>query len=91
MTENKTEKIGGSLKYATIFTIKGHGSFGGVLDMMRLDRATPFSSKDSSKIGDIVHEPLKDQEIQMITYHENKKWSPNLGRWKSFGYDVKVA
>ena len=86
----KTEKInGGTLRYATTYTVVGCGSLTGALDMMRRDRSSPLSGKDSSIIALLGISSREDKTFQLIAYHENKKWEPLIRRGESFGFKIQ--
>lgn len=69
----------------THFTVRGSGRF--PIDMLRYDGCWPFQSTDSFAITHSFtweHGP-EPYEVRLETW----QGKPTVGRWRSFGWDVK--
>ena len=76
-------------KYCTIrYTVTGKGHF--PLDMLRHDRACPFSTFDSeSMYYTFFPGSSRDvKSIELVCTGERYTNRPTVARWKSFGWTV---
>jgi hypothetical protein len=78
MAKQKSEKL-----YITQFIVTGRGYF--PYDMLRYDRACPFSGEDASKISNgRIHD---NTSVKLVMFSGGKD-GPTKGRWSSFGWEV---
>jgi hypothetical protein len=81
-----------SKNYIITFTVEATGVACMPLDMMRYDRVTPRSQEDVGELAciDIPREegepPMKVEFVRQS--HGDREWSPNVDRWRSFGWKV---
>lgn len=63
------------------------------VDMLRYDGAFPATERDSSRITDTLDGYVEDRSpsepVDLIRYVEALE-GPTVGRWSSFGWEVKV-
>ncbi|AZS12595.1 hypothetical protein HWB99_gp059 [Mycobacterium phage DrLupo] len=72
-------------RYLYVFNVHGRSNF--PIDMLRYDRATPHSERDSKQIvpatGCHSGGTIAGYDIELQSNRE-----PTIGRWRSFGWEV---
>lgn len=70
-----------------VYFVSGRGEF--PYDMLRYDRAAPYSTEDAVKLGSPYFTPENREElrkirtVQLVSYQE-----PTVDRWSSFMWSV---
>jgi hypothetical protein len=66
--------------------VRGRGSF--PIDMLRYDGCWPYNETDSHLIQQDPYSEPKDERTVTLKTHGDRRWSPSVLRWKSFGWTV---
>ena len=65
------------------YLVEGRGSF--PIDMLRYDRAWPSTESDAGTIDRSFHSRLRPQVVILEGLSK-----PTVGRWASFGWEVRL-
>ena len=75
--------------YIHLLVVQGRGIF--PIDMLRYDKLTPYTERDSTEIAASLTTHIDGYALRTITLQrtcDNKRWRPTEGRWHSFLWSV---
>lgn len=79
-----------SALYIFRFTVEGSGEF--PFDMLRYDECFPRHESEARGLARTYANGKADinrHTVELVSRGRARHWLPNVGRWRSFGWEVK--
>lgn len=70
------------------FSVSGPAPF--PVDMLRYDGCYPSTQDDTARLARAFRSPFSDMTIHLSTINDQRRWSPTVARWNSFGWFVNA-